>query len=120
MLFYALFLLSLLQGFFFAGWLPWWFPALLAGLLSLAFARGGAGRTFLWGFLGVGGAWLVLAFVSHWRGQGILTARMAEVIAQMPGAGGVALLFVAVVLLGGLLGGLGSLSGRALRVALGG
>jgi hypothetical protein len=106
MAFPLIFVLTLGGGFLF----PWWWPALAAYGAGFWLAKNGPGA-FLAGFAGTGGAWLLLAAFMDWRNRQILSTRVAEVF-HLPSPW---LLLVLTALIGGLLGGLGALAGRALR-----
>jgi len=114
-LFYITFVLTLLQGFFLNAWLPWWSPVVIAFVLGVVRGKKNV-QAFFGGFAAVALAWLLIAGLQHFRNEGLLTGKIAEVL-KLPGSW---LLFVAVGLIGGLLGGLGGLTGFKLRLALGG
>lgn len=90
--------------------LPWWsltIPALLLGL--------GLGKTgwysFGYGFLGIGGLWLIQTAYIHLANDGILTTRIAELF-SLPSAW---LVILITVLIGGLTGGFSTLTGYLFR-----
>lgn len=86
--------------------LPWWslvIPALILGAWL--------GRTdlfsFSFGFLGVGGWWLIQTLIIHIYNEGILTTRIAELF-NLPSAW---MIILITVVIGGLAGGLSTLTG---------
>lgn len=95
----------------------WWLPgyALVAAALPAgALFRLGAGRSFAAGFLAGCLLWGGYAWYLDSRNGGLLSARMGELFGGMPGAG----LLAVTALLGGLLAGLGALTGSLGRAAL--
>ncbi|CAN5910822.1 hypothetical protein BH24BAC1_BH24BAC1_00730 [soil metagenome] len=108
MLFFLIFLVSLLLQFF----LPWWIVAPVA--FGLALWRGRSGwQAFGAGFGAVALGWLGASLVIHLRTEGILTAKVADLL-TLPSP---LLLLALTALLGGLVGGLAALSGYFLRRA---
>ncbi|CCH56360.1 hypothetical protein BN8_05689 [Fibrisoma limi BUZ 3] len=103
-------LLSLLAQFV----LPWWSLALVAFLVCLI-TRPSALAAFGAGFFGVALVWLIYALVVQFRTDGIMTARMSQLLfkADQP-----VLLIAVTVLIGGLVGGLAGLSGYYVRQAV--
>lgn len=92
--------------------LPWWSLALpclvLGGLLGNE-----RGSSFLSGFFGIGLLWFIQTMFIHIANDGILTSRIAELL-SLPHP----LLVVAVtVVVGGLAGGLSTLTGYLFNAA---
>jgi hypothetical protein len=95
--------LSYISGLF----LPWWSIAPVAFLVALLI-RQAAGISFLSGFLGVFLLWSVLAFWIDSRNDGILSARIANVL---PLGGSGVLLILVTGFVGGLVAGMAALCG---------
>ena len=85
---------------------PWWSIVVVAGLVG-AFLNSSPGSSFLYGFIGVALLWGITAYRLDAGNEGILSARMEE---SLGGLGSMGLL-VTTTLLGGLLGGMGALTG---------
>lgn len=94
--------------------LPWYMPMIIAFVCGLAGGRS-ANKPFISGFAGVGLFWLILALIIHLQNDGILTSRMAGIMSENMGMNiSAILLFIIMVILGGLLGGMASVSGHML------
>jgi hypothetical protein len=104
---YAL-LLALVAGLlhYLLPFVPWWTTALVALLLSL-FIKNKPTTAFFAGFVGALLLWGGLAFYLSTQNDGILAARMGNLLGGLPGMS----LPVVTGLLGGILGGLGGLTG---------
>lgn len=86
--------------------LPWWslaLPCLIFG--SLMDKK--TGSSFLYGFLGIGLLWFIQTLIIHISNEGILTTRIAELF-SLPHP---ALVILVTVAIGGLAGGLSTLTG---------
>lgn len=81
---------------------PWWSIVLVTALVGGIFNEH-AGRSFLFGFIGVSLLWGIAAFQIDLANESILSTRMAEIF------GGNMIIITA--LFGGLLGGMGALTG---------
>lgn len=81
---------------------PWWSIVLVSALVGGIFNEH-AGRSFLFGFVGVFLLWGIAAFQLDLANESILSTRMADIF------GGNMVLITA--LLGGLLGGMGAMTG---------
>lgn len=92
-------------------YLPWWSVAIPAFFTGLLMPQQGM-RNFLSGFLGVFLLWLGLTLWIDSANEGVLALRMAQIL---PVGGQVVYLHVLTAFLGGMLGGLASLSGKYLR-----
>lgn len=90
--------------------LPWWSVALFAGLLSL-FIPLRAMKAFFAGFIGAALLWGGYALYLNFGNSGILAERMGALFGNLPGA---MLPFITAVF-GGVIGGLGALTGRYLQ-----
>ena len=87
---------------------PWWFGILSAFFIS-AIGQIEPWKAFIAGFLGLGIMWAISAgFINH-HNEGILSARIGELLG---GISGTTLLLVT-SLTGGILGGLASISGAS-------
>jgi hypothetical protein len=94
------------------GWvLPWWGIA-AGGFIGGAAVKGT--RPFLTGFLSLGGLWLILA----WKLETSSPSRLGEKVAAIFNLNSLPLLLLVTFLVGGLVGGLSSLSGSLLRNAV--
>lgn len=93
---------SWLLGFF----LPWW-SVVFPGLIFGAWLGKKAGASFGYGFLGIGGLWLIQTLSTNYYNTGVLTSRMAELF-NLPHS---LLLILLTVLIGGLAGGFSTLTG---------
>ncbi|MDI9878942.1 hypothetical protein [Flectobacillus longus] len=91
--------------------LPWWSVALASAIAAFLLA-GSAGSAFRVGTIINVLVWFMMAFWSHWRSEGILTTKIAGVL---PLGGSAVVLFVVTLVVGGLIGGLGALSGFQVR-----
>lgn len=93
--------------------LPWWSLAIIA--FGVCFWRStGAGKAFWYGFVGVASIWLVYALLIHLRTDGIFTGRMSQLLFKTSNS---LIPLVITPLLGGIVGGLASLSGYLVRQA---
>lgn len=87
--------------------LPWWSIVLVAGLVGL-FTKFSGIRAFAIGFLGVALLWGVYAGLLNAQNEGIIASRLAALLGDMSPAG----LIGITTLLGGLLGGMATLTGN--------
>jgi hypothetical protein len=99
-------ILLALSGWLLSFILPWWSLAIPALLLGMLLGRSGW-FSFAYGFLGIGGWWLIQTFYIYIVNEGALTTRIAELF-SLPSAW---LVLLATVLIGGLSGGLSTLTG---------
>ena len=91
--------------------LPWWSIAIVA--FGICFWRSRTvWRAFGNGFLGIAVTWFIYALVIHLQTDGILTARMADLLFKTPSS--ISLLLLT-PLLGGLVGGFAGLAGQQVR-----
>lgn len=98
----------ILLGLFFHQFTPWWSIVIVTAIVGIAINEH-AGRSFLIGFIGVFLLWGIAAFQIDVANESILSTRMEEIF-------GANMIFVT-ALLGGLLGGMGALTGTlGLRV----
>jgi hypothetical protein len=114
MRFFTTFLLVMVLGYaayLFANETPWWLFVTGAFLGGLAVPQS-SGRSFMAGFAGIFVLWLLLCLFTNAANQGIMSSRMAAIL---PLQGSPALLIIITALIGGLLGGMASLSGSFLR-----
>jgi hypothetical protein len=100
-------ILSYLGGLF----LPWWTVAIAAFIVAVIIPLPPF-RSFMNGFIAVFLLWMALAFIMDIRNDHILANRMSEVVLKVksPITIGVVSAFI-----GGLIAGLGSLTGSYLR-----
>ena len=85
---------------------PWWI-VVVAAFLGGAIIPSKMINSFLSGFLGVGLLWLVFAWLSDMRADSIISDRIAPLF-QL---GEPAMIILASALIGGIIGGMGALSG---------
>lgn len=90
--------------------LPWWSVFIPGSILGAALGRSG-GRSFLWGFTGIAGLWLLQTLIIDLRNNGILTERIAGLFSLPAGW----LIILVTVIIGGLIGGLTTLTGYLAR-----
>ncbi len=92
------------------GWLPWWALAPLGTAAGWWMARNSV-QGFLGGFLGGLALWLLFALLQDVNNGGILSTRIGALFAGLPREGVLAV----TGLTGGLLGGMGALTGYCAR-----
>jgi hypothetical protein len=105
--FILIIVLSYLGGYF----LTWWTVALATFLVAVLIPLPPL-RSFLNGFIAVFLLWLALAFFKDVQNDHILANRMSELILKVKSP---VLMGVVSAFIGGLVGGLGGLSGSYLR-----
>ncbi|MFK7773047.1 MAG: hypothetical protein AB8F94_12950 [Saprospiraceae bacterium] len=81
---------------------PWWSIVIVAAIIGGVFNKH-AGKSFLIGFIGVFLLWGIAAYQMDVANESILSTRMGEIFG--------ANMIVVTALLGGLLGGMGALTG---------
>ena len=101
--------LSFISGLF----LPWWFIAVVA-LLVAVLVHQHAGKAFLSGFIGAMILWVFLAWWIDIKNNGVLSKKIAQVL---PLGGSAFLLILVTGIIGGLVAGLGAMSGSYLRAS---
>jgi hypothetical protein len=89
--------------------LPWWIIAVVAVLVGYFFKQG-SGLSFLAGFLGVFILWTGYAYLLSSANNHLLASKIAELMAPLTG-GSKNVLFLLSGVVGGLVGGLSSLTG---------
>lgn len=93
--------------------LPWWSLAVVA--FAICFWRSsGAGRAFMYGFVGTALVWLAYALLIQLQTDGVFVGRMSELLFK---TNTIVLPALVTALLGGLVGGLAGLSGYCVRRA---
>lgn len=92
---------------------PWWIAAVCA-FIVLALLPTSSTRAFLAGFLGVGLLWFAGALLYSIQTDFILTAKVASLL-QVSNS---VVLIVLTAVLGGIVGGMGALSGNHLNKLL--
>ena len=90
---------------------PWWLPALAAIVAGYLMKDLSAFGSFAFGFLGLFLLWVIWSQYSSSMNDGLLATRIG---ALLNGVNAVALVVITGVL-GGLLGGLGAISGKFTR-----
>ncbi len=121
-----LFILILLASLVCQLFLPWWIIAPIA--FGLAFWKSASGRqAFLAGFAAIFALWFIAAYLPHYRNEGILTAKVAQLLGlpaqsrfrqiNLPAS---FIVLIATALIGGLVGGLAAWSGFFWKQALSG
>jgi hypothetical protein len=81
---------------------PWWSIVLVAAIVGSIFNEH-AGKSFLFGFLGIFLLWGIAAYQIDVGNESILSTRVGEIFGTN--------MILATALLGGLLGGMGALTG---------
>ena len=100
-------ILTLMMGYFF----EWWTVAIAAFIGGAIFGKS-SGETFVKGMIAVIIVWLLMVCYYHFSTQGILSNKIAQIL---PMGGNVGILIIVTVLIGGLVGGLGAMSGFFVR-----
>lgn len=93
-----------------ATYLPWWGACIIAFMVSFVLQQK-EGTSFLAGFVGLVLCWGISALMINITNEGILAGKMGQLFGGL--SAGLLVLITAV--LGGLLGGLASWSGRLAR-----
>lgn len=104
-------LLTALLAFVGGLWLMWWSIA-IAGFLIALLVHQSSGKAFLSGFLGLFLFWGLFAAWIDMKNGGIMARRIAELL---PLGGNPVLLILVTAFVGGLVAGLGAMSGSFLR-----
>ena len=104
-------ILTALLAFVIDLYLPWWGIAIAAFFVA-ALIHQRPGYSYLSGFLGVFLLWILLSLLIDIKNQGILSKKIATLL---PLGGSVFLLMLLTALIGGIVGGLGALSGSYIR-----
>jgi len=103
-------LLGLITVFLLGGvahqFLPWWSIVFASAIVGAIFSKH-AGSSFLYGFVGVLLLWGFAAYRLDALNEGILSERMGTIFGEIGGVG----MIGATAVLGGLLGGLGAMTG---------
>lgn len=92
--------------------LPWWSLAIPCLILGGWLGKK-ADRSFLFGFLGIGILWFIQTLIVHIANNGILTTRIADLF-SLPHP---LLVILVTVIIGGLAGGLSTLTGYLFKKA---
>ena len=100
-------ILTLMMGYFF----EWWTVAIAAFIGGAIFGKS-SGETFVKGMIAVIIVWLLMVCYYHFSTQGILSNKIAQIL---PMGGNAGILILVTVLIGGLVGGLGAMSGFLVR-----
>ena len=99
--------LTVLMGYFF----EWWTVAIAAFIGGVFFGKS-SGETFARGMVAVIILWSLIVCYHHFSTQGILSNKIAQIL---PVGGNVGMLIVVTVLIGGIVGGWGAMSGFLVR-----
>lgn len=100
-------ILAFFMGYFF----EWWTVAIAAFIGGAIFGKA-SGETFAKGMAAVVILWLLMVCYNHFSTQGILSNKIAQIL---PVGGNVGVLIAVTVLIGGLVGGWGAMSGFLIR-----
>lgn len=106
-------LLTLIAGYAFQQFLPFWSLTIAAAIIALLFQDRNNLQSFLAGFVAGGLLWYIAAFLISLDNLGILSGRMGELF----GISGATVILVTGVM-GGLLAGMGALCGTMTRRAI--
>ena len=93
--------------------LPWWSVAIVACAIGFCNPVNGW-KTFGFGFAGVGLLWFMVAGYLHYRSNGVLTIKVAQ-LNYLPSFLSILIL---TTVLGGLVGGMSAATGFHLRLLL--
>lgn len=99
--------LAFVMGYFF----EWWAVAIAAFIGGAIFGKA-SGETFAKGMAAITVLWLFMVLYHHFSTQGILSNKIAQIL---PVGGNVGILIVVTILIGGIVGGLGAMSGFLVR-----
>jgi hypothetical protein len=103
MLFILILIIATIAQFF----LPWWVIMVIPFLLTIIWKGEKGNKSFLAGFAAIFVSWLIYSLILHFKTDGILTDKIAEMMmVKSP-----MLLIFAGSLIGGLAGGLAALTG---------
>ena len=89
--------------------LPWWTMSIGTFIIGYVFAQSGW-KSFLAGFIGIALLWFSMAFYIDQASQSILSEKVARLFPTQT----IPLLFTLTSLIGGLVGGMASLTGSIL------
>lgn len=94
--------------------LPWWAVAVTAGIIAFLFNT--STKSFWTGFVGVGMLWFVLAFQMNLANGGVLASKMGRLFGESLSVSLTSThLIYATAVIGGLVGGLGAMTGNYAR-----
>jgi hypothetical protein len=110
-----LFLIILIVSFACSYFLPWWIVAIVA-FLAAFFIGKTSGQSFLSGFAAVFIVWTILALLKSIPNDHILASRVVQLF---PLPNNWIWVLVVTAFIGGLVGGMGALSGVLLKRAFG-
>ncbi len=99
--------LAFILGYF----IDWWAVAIAAFIGGFFFGNA-SGETFAKGAAAISTLWLIMVWYYHFSTQGILSNKIAQVL---PVGGSAGILILVTVLIGGLVGGWGAMSGFLIR-----
>ena len=99
----------LIVSFLLQTFLPWWTMTIGAFIIGYLFAHSGW-KSFFAGFIGVGLLWVAMAFYIDQASHSILTEKVARLFPTQT----IPLLFILTALIGGLAGGMATLTGSVL------
>ena len=105
--------LTILISYVAAQFLPWWTIAICAAIVAVGLPLNGV-TAYLGGFTAISLLWMATATLIDVRTNAILSAKVAPLL----GFQSTTLLIVLTGLVGGMVGGLGALSGQKLRALL--
>lgn len=105
-------ILSIVLALVFQAFTPWWGVALATAITSFIIRLKGA-WVFFAPFIAIGSFWAIQGYLISAANEFILAKKIAVLL---PLDGSVSLLVMFTAIIGGLVAGLGSLSGRTLKV----
>ena len=100
-------ILAFVMGYFF----EWWTVAIAAFMGGAIFGKSGS-ETFAKGTTAISTLWLLVVLYHHFSTLGILSNKIAQIL---PVGGNVGVLITVTVLIGGIVGGWGAMSGFFVR-----
>ena len=105
--------LTILLSYIAEQWLPWWTVSICAAVVAMGLTLNKI-TAFLGGFTAISLLWMIVATLIDVRTNAILSAKIAPLLGLRNGT----LLILLTGLVGGMVGGLGALSGQQLRMLL--
>jgi len=101
------FVATIVLGYVSSLFLPWWVAVLIAGIIGVLLPYSNGFYAFIVGFLGLLLLWFSVATYHNSANEGLLSSKMGQLFGGFEG--NTLLLMVAV--LGGVLGGMGAMTG---------
>ena len=100
--------ITVIMSTFILGYFFDWWTVVIAGFIGGFFFGTASRETFAKGTVGASILWLLMILYYHFSTQGILSNKIAQIL---PVGGNVGILIIVTILIGGLVGGCGAMSG---------